>query len=58
MINWLSKTKDKLYIFCFKRELEQYGVDVVKVKGWGMFLVEGKGVARRTVWFDWWRGFI
>lgn len=54
----MRKLIDRFIIFAFRPYLEQANFEVVKVRGWGAFLVEGKGIPRMTVWYEWWRGFI
>jgi len=54
----MKKFIDKVIIFAFSNCLRKCGYKVIKVKGWGLFLVEGKGIPRRTVWFKWYEGFI
>lgn len=45
-------------MICFSHCLRAHGFVVVRVLGWGSFLVEGKGIARKRVTFDWWEGII
>ena len=53
---------DKINLFMFRPYLKCWKCNkvlrVVKIKGWGMFLVECKDLARVTIAFDWWKGFI
>ena len=49
---------DKIIIFIFSWHLKSWDFNVVKVKGWGCFLVEGKGIMRKTVQFQLLRGIL
>lgn len=54
----VDRVVSRLIAFAFSPCLKAHGFEVVKVKGWGCFLVEGKGIMRKTVWFKWYQGLI
>ena len=51
---------DKLIIRCFKPWLDQYdpNIKIIRVKGWGHFLLESPTISRRSVMFAWYQGLI
>ncbi len=51
----IKRFYDKLVIYMFSSYLG--GFEVVKVSGFGVFLVD-KGPQRMTIFFPWWKGFI
>lgn len=53
---------DCITIFCFQPYLKCWRcgkfLRIIRVKGWGMFLVECDCIGRMTLCFKWWEGFI